>query len=107
MTTTRIAGALAALTLLAGCASGAAAWTKPGADEAAAAQAYRSCRAAAEERVGPEIGINQDILATRGVDWQRAQVRDVQTRSMAESTRSRAEAIVAACMNAYGFQRAP
>ena len=104
---TRIARALAVAALLGGCASGAAEWTKPGADEAAVAQAYRSCRELAEARVGPEIGINQDILATRGTDWQRAGVQGLQTRSMTESTRDRASAIVASCMAAYGFQPAP
>ena len=104
---TRIACALAAAALLGGCASGADEWTKPGADEAAVAQAYRTCRSLAEERVGPEIGINQDILATRGADWQRSQVQNLQTRTMAELTRDRAAAIVASCMTANGFQRAP
>jgi hypothetical protein len=104
---TRLAGALAAAALLGGCGAGADAWTKPGADEAAVAQAYRTCRATAEERVGPEIGINQDILATRGADWQRAQVQNLQTRTMADSTRDRAAAIVASCMTANGFRRAP
>lgn len=103
----RSAGALAVVVMLGGCASGAAEWTKPGADEAAVAQAYRSCRELAEERVGPEIGINQDILATRGTDWQRAQTGGAQTRTMTEMTRDRAAAIVASCMTAYGFQRAP
>ena len=103
----RIAWALAAAALLGGCASGADEWTKPGADDAAVAQAYQSCRSQADERVGPEIGINQDILATRGADWQRAQVQNLQTQSMAESTRNRAEAIVASCMTANGFRRAP
>jgi hypothetical protein len=102
----RIAGVLAAA-LLGGCSSGAGEWTKPGTDEAAVAQAYRNCRSQAEERVGPEIGINQDILATRGADWQRAQVQNLQTRTMTESTRDRAAAIVASCMTASGFQRAP
>ena len=104
---TRVAGALAVTVLLGGCTSGAAEWTKPGADEAAVAQAYRSCRELADERVGPEIGINQDILATRGTDWQRAQIGGVRTRTMNEMTRDRADAIVASCMNAYGFRRAP
>ena len=103
----RIAGALAAVALLGGCASAAGEWTKPGADEAAVAEAYRSCRQLAEARVGPEIGINQDILATRGTDWRRAQIRDVQTRTMTEMTRDRAAAIVASCMTASGFQRTP
>jgi hypothetical protein len=103
----RVAGALAIAALLAGCASGTGGWTRPGADEAAVAQAYRTCRELAEARIGPEIGINQDILATRGADWQRAQIRNVQTRSMAEATRGRSAAIIASCMTAYGFQRVP
>jgi hypothetical protein len=103
----RIAGALAVAVLLGGCASGAAGWTKPGADEAAVAQSYRSCRELAEARVGPEIGINQDILATRGTDWQRSQVGNLQARTMTETTRDRAAAIVASCMAASGFQPAP
>jgi hypothetical protein len=103
----RVAGALTVVVLLGGCASGAAEWTKPGADEVAAAQAYRSCRELADARIGPEIGINQDILATRGTDWQRSQVGNLATRTMTEMTRDRAAAIVASCMNAYGFQRAP
>src|ERR1044071_5520076 len=73
-TLTRIAGVLAAA-LLGGCASGAGEWTKPGADEATVAQVYRSCRSLSEETVGPEIGINQDILASRGSDWQRPPLR--------------------------------
>lgn len=104
---TRIARALALAALLGGCASGVGEWTKPGADEAAVTQAYRACRELAQARVGPEIGINQDILATRGTDWQRGQVGNLQTRVMAESTRDRAAAIVASCMSSYGFQRAP
>jgi hypothetical protein len=103
----RMVYALATAALLVGCTSGAGEWTKPGADEAAVAQAYRACRQLAEDRVGPEIGINQDILATRGADWQRAQIGTVQTRAMAESTRDRAAAIVASCMTASGFRRAP
>ena len=103
----RIAWALAAAALLGGCASGADEWTKPGADEAVVAQAYRSCRSLADERVGPEIGINQDILATRGADWQRSQIRGVQTKTMSEMTRDRAAAIVASCMTANGFRPAP
>lgn len=103
---TRIAGALAAAALLGGCASGEGEWTRPGADETEVAQVYRSCRSLSEETVGPEIGINQDILATRGTDWQRSQVGNMQARTMTETTRDRAAAIVASCMSAYGFQPA-
>ena len=74
---TRIAGALAAAALLGGCASGEGEWTKPGADEAdgSAGVSVLSLNWP-KTRVGPEIGINQDILATRGTDWQRSQVRN-------------------------------
>jgi hypothetical protein len=99
--------ALMTAALLGGCASGAGEWTKPGADEAAVAQAYRSCRQLAEARVGPEIGINQDILATRGTDWRRARIGTIEARTMTEMTHDRAAAIVASCMTASGFQRAP
>src|SRR4051812_80680 len=61
----RIACMIAAAALLGGCTSRAGKWTKPGADEAAVTQTYRSCRQLADARVSPEIGINQDILATR------------------------------------------
>ena len=107
MPITRTARALVAAALLGGCASGAGEWTKPGVDEATVAQEYRSCRQRAEARIGPEIGINQDILATRGADWRRSQTGNLQIRTMTESTRDRAAAIVASCMNASGFQPVP
>jgi hypothetical protein len=107
MPMTRLACALATAALLGACTSGAGEWTKPGADEVAVTQAYRSCRQLAEARIGPEIGINQDILATRGTDWRRAQTGNLETGTMAGMTRDRAAAIVASCMTASGFQRAP
>jgi hypothetical protein len=102
-----MAGALVAAALLGGCGSGGGEWVKPGADEAAVAEAYRSCRALADAQIGPEIGINQDILATRGTDWRRTQTGNLQTRNMSEMTRDRAAAIIASCMTASGFQRSP
>ena len=92
--------------LLAGCAAPGA-WTKAGADDAAVTQATRDCRAVAAAAVGPEIGINQDILATRGTDWQRAQIGRTEQRTMQEHTRDRAAAIVDSCMRAKGFAPGP
>lgn len=98
--------AIAAALLLAGCSS-AGEWMKPGADASTVAAAYRGCRGLAETAVAPEIGIDQDILATRGNDWQRAQTGRVATSSLKESTRSRAGSIVDSCMHAKGFTRTP
>jgi hypothetical protein len=88
--------------LLAGCAA-AGSWTKAGADEAATARDYRDCRALAATAVKTDADIDQDILATRQNDWQRASRLRLQSETMREHTGDRAAAIVAACMRAKGF----
>jgi hypothetical protein len=93
--------------LLAGCAAAGswtkADWTKAGADAAAAAREYQDCRAMAATAVKTDADIDQDILATRHNDWQRASRFRLQTETMREHTSDRAAAIVAACMRAKGF----
>jgi hypothetical protein len=98
------AGAAAAGMLLAGCAGGAD-WGKPGTDEAQAAQEYQDCRATAATAVRTDADIDQDILATRGGDWQRGGIAGLGARNMQEGTRDRARAITASCMRAKGFTR--
>jgi hypothetical protein len=92
-----------ALPLLVGCTAPAGNWTKAGADEAAVARDYRDCRAMAASAVRSDADIDQDILATRGADWQRTGVGRVESRNMQEHTRNRAAAIVDGCMRAKGF----
>jgi len=99
---TRWLAPAATLLLLAGCAT-AGNWTRPGADEAATARDYRDCRDMAATAVKTDADIDQDILATRGNDWQRASITRVAPRTMREHTRDRAAAIVDACMRAKGF----
>jgi hypothetical protein len=96
-----------AAALLVGCAASAGTWTKPGADAAAIASAYQQCRAAAAAAVAPEIGIDEDIQATRQSDWQRAPTGQIASESLREETRSRAQSIIDACMRAHGFTRSP
>jgi hypothetical protein len=98
--------ALFAAFLLAGCAA-AGNWTKPGADATATAAAYRECRGMADTAVEPEVGINEDILATRQGDWQRSRIGEVESNAMQDHTRDRAASIIDACMQAEGFTRAP
>lgn len=88
--------------LLAGC-TAAGGWAKPGADQAATASAYRDCRATATSAVKTDADIDEDILATRGADWQRSGIARIAPRTMREHTRDRAAAIVDACMQAKGF----
>jgi hypothetical protein len=95
--------AAAALTLLlTGCAPGGN-WARPGADTNDTAIALQQCRAAADRAVGPEEGIDQDILATRQTDWQRTQIGGLAAGQLGEETRARADEIVAGCMLAKGF----
>lgn len=87
---------------LAGCAA-AGGWSKTGADSATAAAEYEDCRAAALTAVKTDADIDQDILATRGNDVQRAAGVRVDTQTMQQHTRDRAAAMIAACMKAKGF----
>ena len=98
----RFWGAL--LLLLAGC-GGAGDWAKPGADSAAATAAYQDCRAIADTAVESDRAIDQDILATRQNDWQRASVVRAQTQLMHEQTRDRASSLIESCMKAKGYAR--
>ena len=89
---------------LAGCA-GAGNWTKAGADDAASARDYQECRAMALAAVKTDADIDQDILATRHDDRQRASVFRLQGEAMREHTTDRAAAIVDSCMQAKGFAK--
>ena len=100
-------GWLALAVLLAGCA-GAGSWTKPdwtkaGADAASAGREYQDCRAMAATAVKTDADIDQDILATRQDDRQRAKVFRLRTEFSREHTKDRAASIVDACMRSKGF----
>jgi hypothetical protein len=95
--------ALAVLLLLASCGGGGGDWA--GADEAEAEREYQACRDVASAAVGKEADIDQDIIATRGRDWQRGGIGRVESRAMQEHTRDRAASIVASCMRAKGYAR--
>jgi hypothetical protein len=89
---------------LGGCA-GAGNWVKPGADAAATLHDYQDCRDLAGSAVKTDADIDQDILATRHDDRQRASVFRLQGEAMREHTKDRAAAIVGSCMQAKGFAK--
>jgi hypothetical protein len=101
---TRLRAALLVL-LLVGCAGGGE-WMKAGTDQAAAGREYQDCRELAGTAVKTDADIDQDILATRQSDWQRAGVVRTQTRVMHEQTRDRGAAIIESCMKAKGYSPA-
>jgi hypothetical protein len=98
-------GWLGIAVLLAGCAT-APSWIKPGADVGETASAYQSCRAIAAAAVETEADIDQDILATRGSDLQRAGSYRVAAQDMQDHTKDRAARILSSCMAAKGFAEA-
>jgi hypothetical protein len=102
----RYCGAIILL-LTAGCDAGGGDWAKAGADNTAAQAAYQDCRGLADTAVETDRAIDQDILASRQNDWQRASVVRTQTQIMHEQTSDRAGAIVASCMKAKGFRAKP
>lgn len=101
----RLAQACLLLGALAGCGGGD--WARPGADATTVASEYQDCRAAAGAAVKTDADIDQDILATRGDDWRRGGIGQLQTRTMREHTRDRSAAIIDSCMHAKGFARIP
>lgn len=94
-----------ALALVLGGCAGAGGWTKTGADDAATLRDYQDCRSMAAGAVKTDADIDQDILATRHDDRQRASVFRLQGEAMREHTTDRAAAIVDACMRAKGFAK--
>jgi hypothetical protein len=95
--------ALWAALLLAACGGSTGHWVKNGADEEATAREYRDCRAQAGQALATDRGVDQDILASRGRDWQQAHTLAGQSERMGDQAAGRADAILDACMRAKGF----
>jgi hypothetical protein len=94
-----------ALTTLAGCGDSDN-WTKPGADAAGAGQALQECQAVTATATKTDADIDQDIGASRGADYQRSDFVRTQKQQARDTTRDRAAAILAACMQAKGYKAA-
>ena len=90
--------------LLAGC-GGAEGWTKGGADAEAIARDLGDCQALTATASKTDTEIDEDIAASRGADLQRSDLLRQQNRQTRETTRDRAAAILAACMQAKGYRQ--
>ena len=103
----KIAAMVAGL-MLSACAApqGAAGWAKPGADQAATSRATARCRARADAALANQQGINQDISATLGRNWQLSRTTPLVDQSMRRQAASYAQQVFDDCMHAKGFTKA-
>ena len=104
----RRATAILACLLLAACAGSArnSGWARAGADDATTAHAAEGCRAQANAALARQRGINQDISATLGGNWQRARTSNVVNQSMGSDAADDAGRVFDNCMRAKGFKKA-
>jgi hypothetical protein len=101
----RNAAAVFVCLLLTVCAAPPTNWVKAGADDAATAHQVSDCRAQANAALAKEQGINQDISATLGRNWQLSQTTPVFDQSMRQQAASYADQVFASCMRAKGFKK--
>ncbi len=101
------AAAVLAGLLLAACAAPPAAtdWVKTGADDATTSHQVADCRAQANAARGNEQGINQDISATLGRNWQLGGTAPVVDQSMRQQASGYADQVFDSCMRAKGFTK--
>ena len=78
-------------------------WVKTGSDDATTAHEVQACRAQADAALNTQIGINQDITATLGGDWQRSSTLGIETASLNRSAAGAANRAFDNCMLAKGF----
>lgn len=96
------AWSLALALCLLGCA-GEPEWSKDGVSPEMAAQELADCRAVAQEAIQRDTNIDTDILASRGIDWQRSGVLSLKVQSYNVQNRDLSADLVRQCMIGKGF----
>ena len=81
-------------------------WVKTGTDEEAIARELRDCNQQANSALASERGINQDINATLGRNWQMGGTLGIEDQAMSEQAAGYADRILNNCMQAKGFTKA-
>ena len=107
---TRISAATGVLLclLLAVCAAPATTevrWVKTGADDAAVERELSDCNAQANAALASERGINQDINATLGGNWQFSGTSAIEHQAMGAQAAGYADQVLNNCMRAKGFSK--
>jgi hypothetical protein len=83
--------------------SGRPEWVKPGASADTVQGDLGECRALADSAVARDAAIDNDILVTRGGDWQRTGTLGAKKSTFAMQDRGRARDIIETCMAAKGY----
>jgi hypothetical protein len=89
---------------LAGCAQ--QEWKRGGTSPAVAAQDLADCRSLAQA-VPNNTGIDTDIMASRGHDWEKGGVLDIERQRFAAEERGQTVDPVSQCMTDKGYRTAP
>ena len=104
----RAVAALFGPVLLAVCAAPATTevrWVKTGADGEAISRELRDCNAQANAALANERGINQDINATLGGNWQFSGTSAIEHQSMGAQAAGYADQVLNNCMRDKGFSK--
>jgi hypothetical protein len=80
-------------------------WVKAGADDETIARELRDCNARADAAQANERGINQDINATLGRNWQFSGTLGIQDQAMRQQAAGFADRILNSCMLDKGFSK--
>jgi hypothetical protein len=102
------AGAALGCLLLSACAgqtTTATNWIKTGADDQTVARELADCNAQASAALASEQGINADINATLGSNWQLAGTQNIEAQSMRRQASGYADQVLNNCMRAKGFTK--
>jgi hypothetical protein len=97
----RLMGGLITLLLVAACAP--PLWSRPDTNPEQAAQDLSECRRMAEQTQRRDVDIDTDILASRGLDWQRSGALPRKSYDFAQSGKERSDDIVERCMTGKGY----
>ena len=80
-------------------------WVKTGADDATVLRELQDCNAQANAALASERGINQDINATLGGNWQFSGTAPIEQQSMRAQAVGYADKVLNDCMRAKGFTK--
>ena len=104
----RAVAALFGPVLLAVCAAPATTdvrWVKTGANDETISRELRDCNAQANAALASERGINQDINATLGGNWQFSGTSAIEHQSMGTQAAGYADQVLNNCMRDKGFSK--
>ena len=80
-------------------------WVKTGASDETVSRELQDCNAQADAALASERGINQDINATLGGNWQFSGTSAIEHQSMNAQSAGYADRVLNSCMQAKGFTR--